>query len=203
MALGALGLLTGACGGGTKSAGVPGAGVPGAGAVVSSTTASSGPYRQPHTSRAGAGGAITTSRTASTPGSSRPASSAGPQQSEELKLARCMRAHGVPKFPDPPADGLFLNAFAASGVDPNTPIYQSALRACKEYNPAGNVTAQSAAGEAKALRFSQCRRSHGVPSFPDPTAGPIGEQVIDLHGRDIDVSSPSFQAASRACGGLK
>lgn len=143
MAVGALGLLTGACGGGTKSAGVPGAGVPRAGAVVSSTTASSGPYRQPHTSRAGAGGATTTSRTASTPGSSRPASSAGPQQSEELKLARCT------------------------------------------------------------LRFSQCMRSHGVPNFPDPTTGPIGEQLIVLHGRDIDVSSPSFQAASRACGGLK
>lgn len=57
--------------------------------------------------------------------------------------------------------------------------------------------AQSAAETAKLLRFSQCMRSHGVPDYPDPTIGPVGEQVMDLRG--IDLSSPTFQAASKAC----
>ena len=42
-------------------------------------------------------------------------------------------------------------------------------------------------------------RSHGVPNFPDPSTGPVGEQVINLHGLGIDPSSPTFQAANSAC----
>jgi hypothetical protein len=42
-------------------------------------------------------------------------------------------------------------------------------------------------------------RSHGVPNFPDPSTGPVGEQVIDLRRTGIDLSSPTFQAASEAC----
>ena len=59
--------------------------------------------------------------------------------------------------------------------------------------------AQSAVEDAKGLEFSECMRSHGVPNYPDPSTGPVGEQVIDLRGRDIDLNSPTFQAASSAC----
>jgi hypothetical protein len=38
-----------------------------------------------------------------------------------------------------------------------------------------------------------------VPNFPDPSTGPVGEQVIDLRRTGIDLSSPTFQAASEAC----
>ena len=38
----------------------------------------------------------------------------------------------------------------------------------------------------------------GCPISPI-RAGLVGEQVIDLRGRDIDVNSPTFQAASKAC----
>ena len=58
--------------------------------------------------------------------------------------------------------------------------------------------AQSAAENTKALQFSQCMRSHGVPNFPDPSTGLVGEQVIDLRLAGIDLSSPTFQAASEA-----
>ena len=53
------------------------------------------------------------------------------------------------------------------------------------------------------LRLARCMRSHGVPNFPDPTVGPLGEQVIDLRGLGMDMTSPTFQAANRTCGGLK
>ena len=42
-------------------------------------------------------------------------------------------------------------------------------------------------------------RSHGVPNFPDPTTGPLGEQVLNLGGTGIDPQSPTYQAASQAC----
>jgi hypothetical protein len=122
-----------------------------------------------------------------------------PGQSEDLQLAQCMRSQGVPNFPDPPANGAFLNALSASGVNTHSSTYQTALEACKKYTQAGTLTPQSAADEAKALQYSQCMRSHGVPNFPDPTTGPADEQVIDLRGLGIDLSSPTFQAAGLAC----
>jgi hypothetical protein len=109
-----------------------------------------------------------------------------------------MRSHGVPTFPDLSATAGILNGLAHSGVNPGTPAFRSALQVCKKYNAAGGVTpAQSAAETAKLIRFSRCMRSHGVPNYPDPTIGPIGEQVMDLRG--INLSSPTFQAASNAC----
>lgn len=46
------------------------------------------------------------------------------------------------------------------------------------------------------LKFSQCMRSHGVPSFPDPnSSGQIG---IDSSS-GIDPSSPAFQSALKTC----
>jgi hypothetical protein len=111
-----------------------------------------------------------------------------------------MRSHGVPKFPDLSSRVGVLHGLAASGVDPETPAFQSALQACKKYNASENLTpAQSAAQTARGIAMSRCMRSHGVPSYPDPTTGPLGEQVIDLRGTGIDVQSPTYLAASRAC----
>jgi len=48
------------------------------------------------------------------------------QQAQFLKYARCMRAHGLSKFPDPTSSGLTL-----SGVDPNSPRFQAAQKVCR------------------------------------------------------------------------
>jgi len=45
----------------------------------------------------------------------------------------------------------------------------------------------------QALRFSECMRANGAPSFPDPN----GEGVIETGG--IDLSSALFQKASQTC----
>jgi hypothetical protein len=144
--------------------------------------------------------AVSRGTTRSRPVSSKPGSTGQSSQSEQLELAHCMRSHGVANFPDPSPEGGFLRAFSAAGIDTHSLSYQRALQACRRYNPAQDMTpAQSAAEVAKALELSECMRSHGVPNFPDPSTGPVGEQVIDLRGRDIDVNSPTFQAASKAC----
>ncbi|HWH12849.1 MAG TPA: hypothetical protein VG165_17140 [Solirubrobacteraceae bacterium] len=55
-----------------------------------------------------------------------------------LKFSNCMRSHGVPKFPDPttsPGGGVGLSVNASNGVDPNSPVFQDAQRACQSLMP--------------------------------------------------------------------
>ena len=59
--------------------------------------------------------------------------SAGQQQAkvtQALAFAKCMRAHGVPNYPDP-ADGNGGFGFNLAGVDTHSPQYQSAQQACR------------------------------------------------------------------------
>ena len=54
---------------------------------------------------------------------------------EMRKLAECMRSHGVPKFPDPSSNGNLLIT-PSSGIDPNSPLFQTAQKDCAKYFPA-------------------------------------------------------------------
>jgi hypothetical protein len=142
---------------------------------------------------------------------SRPSASAGPYgpASSPAALSRCMRANGVSGFPDPVAGPggavglpLFVNvdgSLTAEGKTFSGPVLRSAEQACKAYlPPAGGPPPQIAAAQRrKALAFARCMRAHGVPSFPDPTssgAAPAGPPA------GIDLQSPAFQSAARACG---
>jgi hypothetical protein len=50
------------------------------------------------------------------------------------------------------------------------------------------------------LAFSQCMRSHGVPSFPDPQRFVGGNVKLTMH--QYGTGSPHFQAALNACSNL-
>lgn len=52
-----------------------------------------------------------------------------------LKFAVCMRAHGVTNFPDPSSNGAF-KVSPNSGLDQNSPTFQAAAAACRQYAPA-------------------------------------------------------------------
>src|SRR5262245_8760032 len=54
------------------------------------------------------------------------------QQQQLLKFAKCMRKNGVPDFPDPTTGALMTG----TGIDPNSPRFQSALQACQSLLPA-------------------------------------------------------------------
>jgi hypothetical protein len=56
-----------------------------------------------------------------------------------VAYTRCMRAHGVPKFPDPNSQGeLFNGAYLKqAGVVPDSPQVQAAGSACSHLLPAG------------------------------------------------------------------
>jgi hypothetical protein len=53
-----------------------------------------------------------------------------PSQAQLVKYADCMRANGVPDFPDPVAGGLQLHGAPGSDLDRNNPIMQKADKVC-------------------------------------------------------------------------
>ena len=119
---------------------------------------------------------------------------------EALAFSKCMRAHGVPNFPDPGSNGQF----SVNGIDKQSPQVRSAAGACQSLLPGLNPAAALVEGRTQALRFSRCMRAHGVPNFPDPSVKSHGSGVaitIRMKGGSggIDPRSPQFQAAQNAC----
>jgi hypothetical protein len=138
-------------------------------------------------------------------GPSSAAASGGPQPAKThadfLKYSQCMRAHGVPNFPDPsPGGGLQIDS--SSGVDPRSPSFQTAQQACQKLLPGGGPSnhPMSAQARQRLLASAQCMRTHGVPNFPDPVIQ--GGNVRMTLGAGVNPSSPAFQAAVKACGGI-
>ncbi|MFZ0042318.1 MAG: hypothetical protein WAK93_13490 [Solirubrobacteraceae bacterium] len=113
-----------------------------------------------------------------------------------LQYAKCMRSHGVPNFPDPGAQGG-IQLTPGSGVNPQSPAFQSAQQACAKLGPGGPGGGPvSSANRRSALAFSKCMRAHGVPNFPDPIFPKGGGIMIG----GADPSSPAFQKAQATCG---
>lgn len=54
-----------------------------------------------------------------------------PEMQKKLQqMAECMRANGVPKFPDPQPDGG-IRIDAGSGLDPDSPTFKKAMDKCR------------------------------------------------------------------------
>jgi hypothetical protein len=59
-------------------------------------------------------------------------------QAQALKFSACMRAHGVRNFPDPKFEGGGLSRLTIdknSGIDPRSPVFQAAQKACQKLLP--------------------------------------------------------------------
>jgi hypothetical protein len=56
--------------------------------------------------------------------------------SQALKFAACMRAHGITSFPEPEVnrnkENIIIGFTPASGIDPNSPQFQAAQKACQK-----------------------------------------------------------------------
>jgi hypothetical protein len=57
-------------------------------------------------------------------------------QAAALKFAQCMRSHGV-NFPDPKFESGGRVMFGGPGIDPNTPTFKAASKACAKNLPNG------------------------------------------------------------------
>jgi hypothetical protein len=55
-----------------------------------------------------------------------------PDMATEVKYAECMRAHGVPKYPDPNSADPAETKFNGTGIDPTSPFFQNADKLCEK-----------------------------------------------------------------------
>ena len=156
------------------------------------------------------GDATTSASTVPAPG--------GATTARPLAFARCMRANGVPDFPDPNPGSGALFAIPA-GASAAAPAFRAAQARCRKFlggGPPGpgSSTHPSAQTLAKLVRIARCMRQHGVPQFPDPrTSVPIGapsatgfQEITDFDGAillfpsTMNMESPAYKQALTACG---
>jgi len=117
------------------------------------------------------------------------AASTNAASASAVRFSKCMRANGVPDFPDPGPDGYELQQ---RGIDQQSPAGQSAWNACQKDLPSSGpspVTPESVRREEIAL--ARCMRANGVPNFPDPDASGNIQFPID----SPLPQSPAFQRA--------
>lgn len=58
------------------------------------------------------------------------------ERTQALRFSQCVRAHGVPNFPDPVSSGrMRIPDPAAVGIDQGSPKFEAANQACAKYRP--------------------------------------------------------------------
>jgi hypothetical protein len=93
--------------------------------------------------------------------------------SQNIAYASCMRSHGVPAFPDPTSTGFdkaTIRQLAASNAQ-----FQPANEKCAHLLPSSGsqlTQAQVQQWWTGMASFARCMRSHGMPTWPDPTSYP-------------------------------
>jgi hypothetical protein len=145
---------------------------------------------------AGCGGDSDSPGVAQAPSSTtatQPSEGGGSESGDPIAFAVCMRAQGVPDFPDPKVtSGGEITSI------PDSPRFTAALNSCRKFLPDGGVSSpeQQAQEQAALLKFAACMRAHGVPEFPDPTV--IGGRARFPESA-IPRGSPRLGAAKKAC----
>jgi len=171
------GALVAGCGGGSPKAGVASLGTHTSASHSSSTSAAAG-------------------------------ASAGHEASpaaQAIAYSACMHTHGMPNFPEPKVSEhggeTSIKIAVPAGVGEN-PRLKPAEQACRKLLPGGgpgNQAPLTPAQQEQYLRAAACIRSHGVPSFPDPTFSGGG---VHIEHDKLNESSPAFKAAVHDCESL-
>jgi hypothetical protein len=128
--------------------------------------------------------------------------------SQAVAYSVCVRAHGVPNFPDPKVTTNGNSVNVAIAVNPSisgNPNFKSAQQACSKLLPGGGpgegpnhqISPQE---QSQYLKAAACIRSHGIPNFPDPTFSGGGVHISKAAG--INLHSPQMHAAEEACQSL-
>jgi hypothetical protein len=119
-----------------------------------------------------------------------------------VAYSACIRAHGVPNYPDPDSSGNPPKGDAQHfGV--GALQFQAAQHACRHLLPTGGSLQQrefqcmqdSSCPQSLVRhmmtadrRLARCMRTHGVPTFPDPT--------LDSHGPVFNISAVGISDAA-------
>jgi hypothetical protein len=133
-------------------------------------------------------------------------SSGGAGKASGLAYSQCMRSHGVTNFPDPNSSGG-ISISPGSGVNPNSPQYAAATRACKSKAPSPGTPAQQQQNYDARLKYANCMQARGI-DVPDPLApgssggGPTSQSNSRSNASSSGANnpnSPQFIAANKAC----
>lgn len=114
--------------------------------------------------------------------------------------ATCMRSHGDPGQVDPTVDAtkvIQITLDGHDGVRGENGVCGSYLGAAQ--TALGGGTPPAPSDETTALKFSQCMRANGVPTYPDPTSGGNNQAVHASSGSDLNPANPTFEAVSTLC----
>jgi len=134
-------------------------------------------------------------------GGASPAAS-GPSGATQLldQWATCIRGHGDPSQVDPTVDSnsdiditmtnvsKTLSDEVHAGTGPCSSYLTAASAALR-----GGQPAPQAPSLAVQLKYAECMRANGEPSYPDPNGS------LDQSLGNIDTNSPTFQNADKVC----
>lgn len=115
-----------------------------------------------------------------------------------IKFAACMRASGIPDFPDSAisvTNGRIMMDIP-SNVDTNSAQFQTAERKCRKDLPSGGNGSSGTSNSQALIKFANCMRAHGVTKFPEPNSS--GRETI-TGSSGINPNSPTFQSAMQSC----
>lgn len=117
------------------------------------------------------------------------------------RAAACLRAHGVPNFPDPTQNPQTGEWDVPDGTRKPP---QSAMNACKSIldqipeargDDGRSQRPPTAAEMVKLKQFSQCMRQHGLADFPDPGT----DGIVALPPRYAQLGKTGMRAQLEAC----
>lgn len=148
-------------------------------------------------------------------GSGSSASSGALVTNAGVRFSACVRAHGVPDYPDPSNGGGAGGGAAGNtggvklrSLSESPQVLQTATQKCRKYLPAVKGPATSPAQltklRAAALADAECMRAHGVANFPDPQISLTGGHIVShigagSGGAKLNAQSPAFEAAQKEC----
>ena len=139
----------------------------------------------------------------------------GGTYTQSLAFAKCMRSHGVPKFPAPDGQGNFNNSQIES-ITQNKPQARNAWAQCRSLLPnegSGLSVTQlqdiQQQNLRNAVKAAHCMRAHGIEDFPDPAGSTQGSGInwqpvqSAIQSGRVDTNTPSYEAAYDACSGKR
>lgn len=122
-----------------------------------------------------------------------------------LAYSACMRSHGVPRYPDPTSSDELpsgLPKVSLQQLEVSAPVYRAAQNSCAHLLPNGSRMSQTQSQrDLQAMRgFARCMRSHGVPTWPDPSYDPTAGWGFNLlHVQGFDPNSQQIDNKMTEC----
>ena len=116
-----------------------------------------------------------------------------------IAYSQCMRAHGVPNFPDLGSGRQIPKAVIVAALrQVSDSVARRASDACASLYPRQQTSQPLTAQQQQDyLRAAACIRSHGFPGFPDPTFS--GGSVHFNVPPGMNTTSPQAVQAVQAC----